>query len=354
MPIYTGKLIEPRVKLSACIGGTYMKYLVTGANGFVGKALCPALQHRGYEVRAAHRSSLPEKAQAEVVVGPIDDRTDWTAALAGVEVVIHLAARVHIMHDDVADPLAAFRQVNVSGTEHLARSSAASGVKRLVYVSTIKVNGERTSCLAAPTVRPLPANSAFTETDQSNPQDPYGISKWEAEQALHRVAQDTGLEVVIVRPPLIYGPGVKGNFVQMLAVIARGIPLPLASINNLRSLLYVENLVDALINCAIHPAAAGQTYLLCDGEDISTPDLLRRLATALGMPPRLFPCPPALLKLAGKLTGKSEQVERLLGCLQVDSGKIRRDLNWQPPYTLQQGLQATADWYRNTTVANRK
>ncbi len=180
----------------------------------------------------------------------------------------------------------------------------------------------------------------------TRPQDPYGISKWEAEQALHRVATETGLEVVIVRPPLVYGAGVKGNFVQMLKVLAKGIPLPLASVGNLRSLVYVENLVDALILCATHPAAAGQTYLVSDGEDISTPELLRRLGIAMGHPARLIPCPEAVLKLLGKLAGKSDQVERLLGSLQVDSGKIRRELNWTPPCSLRQGLQETAEWYR--------
>lgn len=226
--------------------------------------------------------------------------------------------------------------MNVVGTEHLARSAAAKGVKRLIFVSSIKVNGEITY-----------DDQQFSETNEPLPQDPYGMSKFEAEQALRIIAKETGLEVVAVRPPLIYGAGVKGNFMQMLKVIAKGIPLPLASVHNRRSLVYVENLVDALIVCATHPAAAGQTYLVSDGEDISTPDLLRRLGDAMGRPARLFPCPPALLKLAGRMTGKSNQIDRLLGSLQIDSGKIRSELNWIPPYSLQQGLQATAEWYRN-------
>lgn len=187
----------------------------------------------------------------------------------------------------------------------------------------------------------------FRETDAPDPQDPYGVSKWEAEQVLHRVAKETGLEVVIVRPPLVYGAGVKGNFVQMLNVLAKGVPLPLASIQNLRSLVYVENLVDALILCATHPAAAGQTYLVSDGEDVSTPDLLRQLGMGMGCPARLFRCPLPLLKIVGRFARKSDQVERLLGSLQVDNSKIRRELGWKPPYTLQQGLQETAQWYRN-------
>lgn len=309
------------------------RILVTGANGFVGSALCVALIKKGYAVRAALRA--PTKcaiANCETVrVTDIDAETNWAEALSGMTTVIHLAARVHVMHDDASNPLEEFRKVNVVGTEHLTRSAAAGGVKRFVYVSTIKVNGEGTW-----------EKKKFSETDIASPQDPYGISKWEAEQALHRVAQETGMEVVIVRPPLVYGPGVKGNFEQMLDIIAKHAPLPFASVHNRRSLVYVGNLADALIVCATHPAAAGQTYLVSDGEDISTPDLLRRLGGAMRHPARLFPCPPALLKLAGRLTGKTDQVERLLGSLQVDSSKIRRELSWTPPYTLEQGLHATA------------
>ena len=252
-----------------------------------------------------------------------------------VDTVIHLAARVHVMIDAVADPLAEFRRVNTAGTEHLARCAAASGVKRLVYVSSIKVNGEDT-----------PDGQKFSANDTPAPQDPYGVSKWEAEQALHRVANETGMEVVIVSPPLVYGPGVKGNFSQMLNIVAKAIPLPLASVHNLRSIIYVGNLADALIACAIHPAAAGQTYLVSDGEDISTPNLLRQLAVGMETSSRLFPCPPALLRLVGKLTGKSQQLERLLGSLRVDDDKMRADLNWVPPCSLRQGLQATAEYYR--------
>ena len=310
--------------------------LVTGANGFVGSALCAEAIRRGSHVKGATRSAHELPAGVEsAIVDSIDDETNWADALYGMDVVIHLAARVHVMKDVSIDPLAAFRKINVAGTEQLARCAAESGAKRFVYVSSIKVNGEQTS-----------ATQPFTELDEANPQDPYGVSKWQAELALHRIALETGLELVIVRPPLVYGPGVKGNFAQMLKVLAKGIPLPLASVRNLRSLIYVENLVDALITCATHPAAAGQTYLVSDGEDISTPDLLRQLGVAMDHPARLFPCPPALLKLAGCLTGKGEQVERLLGSLRVDSSKIRRELNWTPPYTLEQGLRATAAWYR--------
>ena len=329
-------------------------FLVTGASGFVGRSLCAELLRQGYAIRAAVRSGNARIDNVEqAIVGPIGGGTDWTDALRGVDVVVHLAARVHVMRETAGDPLAEFLEVNLHGTENLARQAARAGVKRLVYVSSIKVNGESTLSPGRPPRRLSPVDvggerNAFTESDIPNPQDPYGLSKWQAEQALHRVAKETGLEVVIVRPPLVYGAGVKGNFAQMLKVLARGVPLPLAGARNLRSLIYVENLVDALIACATHPAATGQTYLVSDGEDISTPGLLRQLGAAMGHPARLLPCPPALLKLAGRLTGKDEQVERLLGSLQVDSGKIRRELNWTPPYTLQQGLQATADLYHKS------
>ena len=326
-----------------------MRYLVVGANGFVGRPLCAELIKQGQTCRAAVRAANSQIENIEIMaVGSIDTKTNWADAMRDVDVVIHLAARVHVMHENASDPLEEFRKVNVTGTEHLARSAAANGVKRLVYVSSIKVNGESTLSPG-----PSPAygggeQNIFTESDIPSPQDPYGISKWEAEQALQRVAQETGLEVVILRPPLVYGAGVKGNFAKMLKVLARGIPLPFASVHNRRSLIYVGNLADALLACATHPAAAGQTYLVSDGEDISTADLLRRLGAAMERPARLFPCPPALLHVAGRLSGRSAQIERLLGSLQIDSGKIRRELNWTPPYSLQQGLQATAEWYRNT------
>lgn len=295
----------------------------------MGQALSERAQCKGFEVRGALRKYGKLSAGVEpVVVGQINGTTDWSAALRDVDVVIHLAARVHVMKDVSVDPLAEFRKVNVRGTENLARQAASAGVKRLVYVSSIKVNGEASS-----------GDEKFTEVDTPSPQDPYGVSKCEAEQSLYRVADETVLEVVIVRPPLVYGLGVKGNFAQMLKVLAKGIPLPLASVRNQRSLVYVENLVDALITCATHPAAAGQTYLVSDGEDVSTPDLLRQLGAAMGHPACLFSCPSSLLKLAARLMGKSDQVDRLLDSLRVNSGKIRRELNWRPPYTLQEGLK---------------
>lgn len=309
-----------------------MKILLTGANGFVGRAFVDVSLRRGIKVKGAVRSNIElSSGVEECKIAAIDGETDWTQALVSVDVVIHLAARVHVMSDDAADPLAEFRRVNTAGTENLARQAASAGVKRFVYVSSIKVNGEATD-----------GGRKFSESDLPGPQDPYGISKWEAEQALHRVAKETGLEVVIVRPPLVYGAGVKGNFAQMLKVLAHGIPLPLASVHNRRSLVYLENLVDALILCATHPAAAGQTYLVSDGEDISTPDLLRKLGEAMDYPARLFFCPQSWLKLAGRLAGRADQIERLIGSLQIDSGKIRRELGWTPPFSIQEGLRRAA------------
>lgn len=319
-----------------------MKFLITGASGFVGKILCAQLLQQGHELRAANRTAASECMRMpvnagvmyrEIVIGMIDGKTDWSSALAGTDVVIHLAARVHVMRENAVDPLAAFREVNVAGTERLARAAASSGVKRLVYVSSIKVNGEQTETVP------------YSEQDVPDPRDPYGISKYEAEQALHRVALETGLEVVIVRPPLIYGPGVGGNFLRLLKLMSRGVPLPLASIRNRRSMIYLGNFVDALITCATHPAAAGNTYLVSDDEDISTPLLMRNMANLMGKHGWLWPLSPFFLKLAGKTTGMSGEVERLIGSLQIDSSRIRRELGWRPPYSLQQGLSETVRWF---------
>lgn len=289
------------------------------------------------EVIAVTRSpfELPFGGQ-NVVMDSFADAGNLHHVLEGCEIVIHLAARVHIMRDDATDSLNEFRKINVHMTEVLARAAVEQGVKRLVYVSSIKVNGESTV-----------QDEKFTDASAPAPHDAYGLSKWEAEQTLHRVAAETELEVVIVRPPLVYGQNVKGNFSQMIDVLRRGVPLPLASVRNLRSLIYVGNLVDALITCAIHPDAAGQTYLVCDGEDVSTPSMLRQLGAAMGHPAHLLPCPVSLLQLGGGVLRKTGQIERLLGSLRVDSSKIRRELNWRPPFSLQQGLRATVQKFIN-------
>ena len=311
--------------------------LVTGANGFIGQLLCKEMLRQGWQVRAAVRAPCALSVAVETLsVGAIDGETNWADALREVDVVIHLAARVHVMEDTAADPLAEFLRVNTQGTANLARQAAAAGVRRFVYVSSIKVNGEQTS-----------ETQPFVESDQPDPQDPYAVSKWHAEQALHDVAQQTGLEVVIVRPPLVYGPGVKGNFVSLMAAVDKGIPLPLAGVHNKRSLIYLGNLVDVLIACARHPAAAGKTYLVRDGADVSIAELVRQIAAGLGKSSGLFPLPEMLLRGLGKLFGRPDSIERLLGSLCINDDLIRQELGWQPAFTLRQGLQATADWYKS-------
>jgi len=315
------------------INGANRRILVTGASGFVGRALTAALDDGSRDWIAATRSPSPILGNRHIVVGDIGPDTDWRAALQDIDCVVHLAARTHVLDERSSDPLAAYRSINLFGTAALAQQAAAAGVRRLVFLSSIKVNGEAT------TAHP------YTEEDAPQPEDAYGITKLEAEDALRRIAADTGLETVVLRPPLVYGPGVKGNFLRLLRLIERGIPLPLASINNRRSLIGVNNLAEAIINCIDAPAATGKTYLVSDGEDVSTPELITRLARAMDRTPRLLSCPAALLNLGATLLGKRGVAMRLTGSLQVDSNRIRRELGWQPRYSLDQGLNATVQWY---------
>jgi nucleoside-diphosphate-sugar epimerase len=304
--------------------------LITGASGFVGRALCEALAAADRPVRRALRATAPG---ASIAVGDIGPATDWRAALEGVQCVVHLAARTHVLKESAADPLAEYRRANVEATERLARQAAAAGVRRLVFMSSIKVNGEATS------------GRPYTEADPPRPEDAYGTSKWETEQALARIATETGLQVVVLRPPLVYGPGVKGNFLRLMRLVASGTPLPLASIANRRSLVYVGNLADAVIAAADVPGAAGRTYLVADDEGVSTPDLVRAIGTALGARARLLPCPPALLELGAGLAGRRAEIARLTGSLQVDAQAAARELGWRPRVDLERGLAATARWY---------
>lgn len=310
------------------------KVLVTGASGFVGQAVCSALLSRGVTVLAAARSELqPVPGQGTVKLSEMSGDTDWSRVLQGVDGIVHLAARVHVMRDTAADPLAEFRRANVDATRRLAEQAAEAGVKRLVFVSTIKVNGEETA-----------PGRPFRESDPPAVTDSYGRSKLEAEQALAEVSARTGLQTVVVRPPLVYGPGVKGNFLSLLQACRRRLPLPLAGIDNRRSLIYLGNLVDALLRCLDHPAAAGQTYLVRDGEDLSTPELARRLSAALGVRPRLWPAPLGLMRFTAGLLGRGGAVDRLTGSLQVDDAAIRSELGWIAPFTVDQGLALTARW----------
>jgi nucleoside-diphosphate-sugar epimerase len=323
---------------------TMSRLFVTGASGFIGQALCRHLHDRGIDVTAAFRQppagagTRPGFFTRRVVVETLGPDTPWRLFLSGVDTIIHLAARVHVMKDRAMDPLNEFRLVNTLGTEQLAREAVAAGVRRIVYVSTIKVNGEST--------RDLP----FTEDDRARPMDPYAVSKYEAEQILRSISADTGLEVVIVRPPLVYGPGVKGNLQTLLGLIYRGFPLPVAACRNRRSFVGLSNFVDQLTLCATHASAAGETFLVSDGMDMSTPELIRQLAAALGRPARLLSLPASWLHLAARMTGKLPVYERLCGSLSVDSGKIRRQLGWTPVKTPDEELSDMAHWYREVII----
>lgn len=290
--------------------GAGLSLLVTGGTGFVGQALVKRLGDQ--PVRLATRA----------------DSAVWHKALLGITTVVHLAARVHVMHDTVADPLTAFRAVNVDGTLNLARQATAAGVKRFAFISSVKVNGEAT----------LPGRP-FTAADMPAPQDPYGVSKMEAEQGLRQLSADTGMEVVIIRPPLVYGPGVKANFAALMRAVRRGWPLPLGAVHNQRSLVALDNLVDFIITCITHPQAANQTFLVSDGQDLSTTELVRGMAHAAGVPARLLPVPVWALQAGGALLGKGDAVQRLCGNLQVDISKARSLLGWVPPVSVEEGLR---------------
>lgn len=314
---------------------TAPKVLVTGASGFVGEALVfRLLVDKQFCPIAAARGATRLHGLCSVV--PFDlAHAKTQPVLDDVQVVVHAAARVHVMNETAADALSEYRKVNVEGTLKLAQCAAASGVKRFIFVSSIKVNGEST----------LPGKP-FKADDHPNPLDPYGVSKYEAEEALKRLSHDTGMEVVIIRPPLIYGPGVKANFLSMLNWLNKGVPLPLGAIRNQRSLVAIANLVSLIVTCIDHPAAANQTFLVSDGEDVSTTQLLRRLSMALDKPARLLPVPESLLKLAASLLGKHAVAQRICGSLQVDISKNRELLEWTPPTNMDKAMRQTAGHYQ--------
>ncbi len=310
-----------------------MKVAVTGANGFVGRATCERLTLAHHQVRPLIRTPDPGWPAA-LAVGDVHGKTDWSQALQGIDCVVHCAARVHVMAERSSDPLAAFRTVNVEGTQRLAQEAVQAGVRRLVFLSSLKVLGE-----ASPPGHPLQARST------PQPTDPYGLTKWEAENALRAIGNASGLEVVVIRPPLVYGPGVKANFARLVQAVARGIPLPLGSVHNKRSLVGMDNLTDLIQCCVQLPSAAHQTFLVSDGVDTSTPELIQAIAQAMGRPARLWRVPVGLLRLAGRLSGQGAQVERLTGSLQVDIRHTREVLGWTPQVTLQQGLQSVVQDY---------
>lgn len=314
-----------------------MTVLVTGSCGFVGSALCARLQRDGFSVRGAARSVSAKPSDTDTVaIGDLSSDTDWSVALKNVDKVVHLAARVHVMTDKSSDQFTEFRRVNVEGAVTLAQQAVAAGVNRLVFLSSIKVNGEFTK-----------AGQPFTADDLPATVDPYATSKYEAEKLLRQIAAETGMEVVIIRPPLVYGPGVRANFESMMRWLERGVPLPLAAVTeNRRSLVGLDNLVDLIVACLSHPAAANQTFLVSDGEDLSTAQLLTRMGAAMGLPARMFHLSPTLLKLGTNVLNRPDIYQRLCGSLQLDITKTRQLLGWIPPVSVDEGLRRTAEGFR--------
>ena len=310
-----------------------MKALVTGVTGFVGQALASELARCSIDVCGIARRRGSSGIQA-VHFCDLETETGWNAILDGVDVIVHLAGRAHVMRETAVDPLAAYRRANTEVTTRLAEAAARQGVRRFVFVSTIKVNGESTS------------EKPFRYDDPAAPADPYAISKWEAEQSLRMIAARTGMEVVIVRPPLVYGPGVKGNFARLAKWVNRGWPLPLGGCNNRRSLVGLGNLVQLLSLCVTHPAAANNTFLLSDGDDVSTAELVRRLADALGVHARLVNIPDPLIRFLARLAGKGGVYERVFGSLCVDITHTRETLGWAPANTMAAELKQVAVWLK--------
>ena len=306
-----------------------MKVLVTGANGFVGGHLCRTLEASTIEVARAVRNPQP----GAVAVGQINGETDWSAALPGVEAIVHLAGRVHFLKDTAIDPLLEFRKVNVDGTLNLARQAARAGVNRFIFISSIAVHGLTSG------------THPFSSQDVPDPHDAYGLSKYEAEQGLKKLADETGFQLVIIRSPLVYGAGVSANFLRLLKLAGSGLPLPLATVRNRRNPVFIGNLCDLILKCLTHQAAAGQTFLVADDQDVSTPELLRMLGKAMNKKIWLFPMFGSVLRLAGRLSGRSGEIARLCGSLQVDISYTKELLGWTPPFSMEEGIRETVRYY---------
>jgi nucleoside-diphosphate-sugar epimerase len=308
-----------------------MKVLVTGANGFIGRALCENLRESGFQVCAAVRRDGPlfPAGCEKFIVGDIGSGTDWGLALTGVDVVVHLANRAHVLKERSKDPLMDFRKTNVAGTERLFAMAAQAGVRRFIFLSSAGVHGE------------VGLKKAFCEEDALCPTTAYGVSKWEAELAIRKLSQGLGLDFVILRPPLVYGPGAPGNFARLMGLIKKGIPLPLAQAKHERSFIYIGNLVSAINSCLENPLAARQAFLVSDDEDVSVRDLLMAVAHAMGKEPVLFSLPLGVLNALAKFVGKEKDLEKLTTSFRVNSCKIKELLSWQPPYSLQEGIGAT-------------
>ncbi|BAQ64653.1 NAD-dependent epimerase/dehydratase family protein [Geminocystis sp. NIES-3709] len=310
--------------------------LITGATGFIGKHLISHLEEKtDHQLRVTSRGTLTSDSPrlSYQRIESIDDRTNWQCALENIDIVIHLAARAHILKDTAENPEAEFDKINNHGTINLVRQCVETGVKHLIFLSSI---GAVTTL----------SDTVINESSPCNPDTPYGKSKLKAEQGIEEVCQNSGMTWTILRPTLVYGANNPGNMERLLALTAKGLPLPLGAIQNSRSLVYVGNLVDAIVTCIDHPQAKNQTFIISDGEDLSTPELIRRIGKAMGKSPLLLPFPPSLLKLGTKMIGKGDVGDRLLGSLQVDSSKIRKMLNWKPPYTVDEGLKITATWFQ--------
>lgn len=309
-----------------------MKILVTGANGFVGRSLSSKIISNGFSVRGLSRKNIDRHNITEnIIFSGFDEKTDFLKIVGGCKTVVHLAARVHMISDSAVNPLDEFRKINLTASLSLARHAAELGVSRFIFVSSIGVNGAAS-----------PIGQPFSETDEENPHNNYSLSKWEAEIGLRRISRETGMDIVIIRPPLVYGFGAPGNFGALMRAVQRGWPLPLGAVHNRRSLVALDNLVDFIDTCITHPQAANQTFLVSDGQDLSTTELVRGMARAARVPARLLPIPVWALQAGADLLGKGDAVQRLCGNLQVDISKSKNLLGWTPPISVEEGLRRAA------------